>query len=173
MEMSRPRIAGWRLFVRPPSRHRCSRSQWHSCSAFGSRGDVRGCVMSFLRKQREAVARCLLIGTLAMPMATTAFAQDAAGVSGVPAGPGNANGVNGSVRDPSGIGNAGRVAPLPGPSVQPGVSGTPLTSTRPAVSQGSARARTAGLQGGRKARAAAVKENDQLLGRVTGICRGC
>ena len=52
-----------------------------------------------------------LIGSFAMLLPTTAFAQDA-GVSGVPSGPSNANGLNNSGRDPSGIGNAGTVGLL-------------------------------------------------------------
>jgi hypothetical protein len=38
------------------------------------------------------------------------------GVSGVPAGPGNAGGNNNSVNDPSGVGNAAKVPPLPSSS---------------------------------------------------------
>jgi hypothetical protein len=38
------------------------------------------------------------------------------GVSGVPAGPGNAGGNNNSVNDPSGVGNASKVPPLPNSS---------------------------------------------------------
>jgi hypothetical protein len=39
-------------------------------------------------------------------------AQDA-GVSGIPPGPANARGLNGSINDPSGIGNTGKVTPQP------------------------------------------------------------
>ena len=45
-----------------------------------------------------------LVSCLAAP----SLAQDA-GVSGIPRGPGSAGGLNNSVNDPSGIGNAGRV----------------------------------------------------------------
>ena len=38
------------------------------------------------------------------------------GVSGVPAGPENAGGNNNSVNDPSGVGNAAKVPPLPSSS---------------------------------------------------------
>jgi hypothetical protein len=41
------------------------------------------------------------------------------GVSGVPAGPGNAGGNNNSVNDPSGVGNASKVPPLPKSSTSP------------------------------------------------------
>ena len=52
--------------------------------------------------------------TLMAPMAS--FAQDA-GVSGIPRGPGSAGGLNNSVNDPSGIGNAARVPALPSPTI--------------------------------------------------------
>jgi hypothetical protein len=38
-------------------------------------------------------------------------------ISGIPRGPGNAGGVNNVTVDPSGIGNAGRIATLPGPQL--------------------------------------------------------
>jgi hypothetical protein len=41
------------------------------------------------------------------------------GVSGIPSGPGSVGGVNNSVNDPSGIGNAAKVAPPPPPSTSP------------------------------------------------------
>lgn len=44
--------------------------------------------------------------------------QDA-GVSGIAPGPGNARGLNGSVNDPSGIGNAARVPAIPPPAISP------------------------------------------------------
>jgi hypothetical protein len=131
--------------------------------------------MSFLRKNAWRGTTALLVGILVMLVATIAFAQDA-GVSGVPSGPGNANGLNNFGRDPSGIGNAGKVAPLPGPSTRP-VSppvAAPLNSTRPSVGR-AVGGRTANLhRAGRKARSAAVKENDRLLNHgVRSICRGC
>ncbi len=53
------------------------------------------------RLQRLALLT-IALGVLAVP---GALAQDA-GVSGIAPGPGNARGLNGSVNDPSGIGNA-------------------------------------------------------------------
>jgi hypothetical protein len=41
------------------------------------------------------------------------------GVSGIPVGPGSVGGGNNSVNDPSGIGNAAKVAPPPPPSTSP------------------------------------------------------
>ncbi|MBV8924269.1 MAG: hypothetical protein JOZ74_02750 [Bradyrhizobium sp.] len=103
-------------------------------------------------------------------------AQDA-GVSGIAPGPANINGLNNTGRDPSGIGNASKIAPLPQPSIHPITppAAAPLVSTtgghvgvvRPRLSRLSPRAR-------RIAERAAVRENDRLLkhGAVS-ICRGC
>jgi hypothetical protein len=38
-------------------------------------------------------------------------------ISGIPRGPGNAGGMNNVVVDPSGVGNASRIAPLPQPHI--------------------------------------------------------
>lgn len=115
---------------------------------------------------------------LAMLLGTPAFAQDA-GVSGIPQGPANINGLNNTGRDPSGIGNASRMAPLPGPNLNPVPvpSGGSTYSTRsrsvptrvvqPRYSRLSPRAR-------KIAEKEAIKENDRLLKHgVTSICRGC
>jgi hypothetical protein len=117
---------------------------------------------------------------LVMLLSDPAFAQDA-GVSGIPQGPGNANGLNNSGRDPSGIGNASRVAPLPQPNLNPVPvpSAAPIYSTGP--SRGSARVRVARPDYSRLsprqrkiAEKEAIKENDRLLKHgVTSICRGC
>jgi hypothetical protein len=122
--------------------------------------------------------RLLAAVALAMLFAAPAFAQDA-GVSGIPQGPGNVNGLNNSGRDPSGIGNASRMAPLPGPNLNPVPvpSSGAATSTRarsvptrvvqPRYSHLSPKAR-------KIAEKEAVKENDRLLKHgVTSICRGC
>jgi hypothetical protein len=105
-------------------------------------------------------------------------AQDA-GVSGIPPGPGNVNGLNGSIRDPSGIGNAARVPALPQPSIAPVVP--PAASPSVAYQELPARSAVRLKQGrfarskyGRKAEHAAVRENDRLLdSKLTTICRGC
>ena len=70
-------------------------------------------VSSFSRRSssgRTALVSLVLLCLVAAPGPT--LAQDA-GVSGIPPGPGNVNGLNGSVRDPSGIGNAARMPALP------------------------------------------------------------
>ena len=59
---------------------------------------------------------------LAAPAASFARIAGAAGsgnvpISGIPAGPANVGGMNNIVVDPSGIGNASRMAPLPPPQI--------------------------------------------------------
>jgi hypothetical protein len=59
---------------------------------------------------------------LAIPAASSArMAGGAASgnvpISGIPAGPGNAGGMNNVMVDPSGVGNASRMAPLPPPQI--------------------------------------------------------
>jgi hypothetical protein len=68
-----------------------------------------------------------LVIALAAPAAS--FAQSSMGrtagqvgsgnvpISGIPTGPGNAGGMNNAAVDPSGIGNASRIAPLPPPRI--------------------------------------------------------
>lgn len=102
-----------------------------------------------------------------------ALAQDA-GVSGVPPGPGNARGLNGSVSDPSG--SAATVPSVAPPSISPvtppGISAP--APARPYAARG-------GLRGGRmrfsrlspEAAQAAMKERERLLDKLHGICRGC
>jgi hypothetical protein len=133
----------------------------------------------FGRMSRTAL---LAVALAALP-ATPPFAQDA-GVSGIPPGPGNANGLNGSTRDPAGIGNAARMPSLPPPAIRPVTPTTvaPLNATRPMLRQGSTRVQAVGLRGThspsshtrRSAERTAVRENDRLLNHgITSICRGC
>jgi hypothetical protein len=125
---------------------------------------------------RQIGRRALLAAGLTTLLAGASLAQDA-GVSGIAPGPANINGINNTGRDPSGIGNASKVAPLPEPSIHPMAppNAAPLVSTRvgrvgvarPDYSHLSPRQR-------RIAERAAVKEYDRLLkhGAVS-ICRGC
>lgn len=111
-------------------------------------------------------------------LAGSAHSQDS-GTSGIPLGPANINGLNGSVRDPSGIGNAARLPPLPQPNLAPVPvpSMAPLTSTQPVYSprlryerqwQHLSKRQRAKLE------RQTVKENDRLLRYgVPSICRGC
>jgi hypothetical protein len=106
-------------------------------------------------------------------------AQDA-GVSGIPPGPANARGLNGSVYDPSGIGNAAKMPALPQPTITP----VPVPSMSPPAAyqslpvQRSVRIRRTRFATSRRlhgtAARAAVKEQDRLLDRkLLSICRGC
>jgi hypothetical protein len=125
----------------------------------------------------------VLAAAIATFLATASLAQDT-GVSGIAPGPGNVNGLNGSIRDPSGIGNAARMPALPQPAIRPVTPTTvaPLNSTRPMLRQGSVRVRAvkqrrtrfASSHARHGAERAAVRENDRLLNHgVTSICRGC
>jgi hypothetical protein len=125
---------------------------------------------------RAAVMSVALLGLLATP--GRAPAQDA-GVSGIAPGPGNARGLNGSVSDPSGIGNAAKVPAIPPPAISPvpvpTLSG-PAAAYRSLPVQRTARTRRtrfAASRSGGKAARAAVTEQDRLLGKITSICRGC
>ena len=120
---------------------------------------------------RPALAALLLV-SLALP----ASAQDS-GTSGIPPGPANINGLNGVLRDPSGIGNAARA---PGPAqlvpLQPMPNSVRLTSTQPAYTP-RVRYRTwrhLPKRERERLERAEVKENDRLLRHgATSICRGC
>lgn len=118
----------------------------------------------------------LLSAAFVTLLATASLAQDA-GVSGIPRGPANINGQNNTGRDPSGIGNAAKVAPPPEPSIHAVTrpAAAPLVSTR-AGRVGVVRPRFSHLppRERRIAERAAVKEYDRLLkhGAVS-ICRGC
>jgi hypothetical protein len=125
----------------------------------------------------------VLAAALATLLGTACLAQDA-GVSGIAPGPGNVNGLNGSIRDPSGIGNAAKVPAPPQPSIRPVTPTTvaPLNATRPVLRQGPVRIRAirqrrtrfASSHARHGAERAAVRENDRLLKHgVTSICRGC
>jgi hypothetical protein len=63
-----------------------------------------------------------LFAILAAPAASFARTAGEAGmgnvpISGIPAGPANAGGINNASVDPSGIENAGKVAPIPPPRI--------------------------------------------------------
>lgn len=109
----------------------------------------------------------------------TCFAQDA-GVSGI-RGPGSAGGLNNSVNDPSGIGNAARIPASSSPNiaVPTAPSAAPMVSTRvaPAVrSRGRIyrRAATVSRSESRRSsvRASARARSKPVDGKFN-ICRGC
>jgi hypothetical protein len=128
-----------------------------------------------------SIAVCLLASPARSP------AQDA-GVSGIPPGPGNVNGLNNSIRDPSGIGNAARIPALPQPTI------TPVTPPALAPSAGyrtyspaytyrpihvrppvkTKRTRFATKKSHRSAVSAHVSKQDKRIDNgVVSICRGC
>jgi hypothetical protein len=119
-----------------------------------------------------------LTGCLAGP--APCFAQGAgdAGVSGIPHGPGSAGGLNNSVNDPSGIGNAARIAPPPPPGIAvPAVpSVAPLVSSRVSprstpILRRAIRQRAPASR--REVRRSAARTRDGLLDSKLSICRGC
>jgi hypothetical protein len=105
-------------------------------------------------------------------------AQDA-GVSGIPPGPANARGLNGSVNDPSGIGNAAKVPAIPPPAISP----VPVPTVSPPAAYRTfpvqravkmRRTRFAASSYRRAAARAAVRAQGRLTGgKIPSICRGC
>lgn len=124
---------------------------------------------------RVALVGVAVLGLLAAPGRLPA--QDA-GVSGIAPGPANARGLNGSINDPSGIGNAARMPALPPPKITPILppSVSPSATYRPLQMQGAlkikrTRIATSGL---RRSTTRAVSKKDRRLDRDTvSICRGC
>src|SRR5258706_11619369 len=126
---------------------------------------------------RTAFLTFAVLGLLATPGRSPA--QDA-GVSGIPPGPANARGLNGSVSDPSGIGNAAKVPAIPPPAISPVPVPTlsaPAAAYRTFPAQGAVKMRRTRFAASRSHRAAAratVREQGKLLDRKTiSICRGC
>ena len=150
------------------SREKDRRSMNYAClvSIF-SRGWITG---------RAALLMVAILGLLAAPSRSPA--QDA-GVSGIPPGPGNARGLNGSISDPSGIGNAAKVPAIPPPAISPVPIPTlspPTAGYRTFPAQRAVRMRPTRLatRSRPSASRAAVRENDKLLnGKIPSICRGC
>jgi hypothetical protein len=104
------------------------------------------------------------------------LAQDA-GVSGIPHGPGSIGGVNNTINDPSGIGNAARIAPLPSPSMAaPAVPFTPpiVSRSTPVMTGVNRRVATFSRRGLRRSSVhTAIRPGDKLLDQKLSICRGC
>jgi hypothetical protein len=74
-----------------------------------------------MSKRAKTIAIALL-AILAAPAASFARTAGEAGmgnvpISGIPAGPANVGGMNNASVDPSGIGNANKVAPIPPPHI--------------------------------------------------------
>ena len=108
------------------------------------------------------------------------LAQDA-GVSGIPRGPGSAGGLNNSVNDPSGIGNAARVPPPPPPSMAvptvpsaaPPLAGRLSSRPAPVVRKASRQDARASRREFRRSSARASRTREKLLDSKFSSCRGC
>ena len=108
------------------------------------------------------------------------LAQDA-GVSGIPRGPGSAGGLNNSVNDPSGIGNAARIPPPPppsmavpaAPSAAPSVSSRVFSRSGPVVRRTTRQEARAARREHRRPTARASRAREKLLDSKFSICRGC
>jgi hypothetical protein len=104
------------------------------------------------------------------------FGAGTAGVNGIPIGPGAGTGLNNSVNDPSGFGNAARMPPLPPQVTVPQVPSSAVNSgasvrAAPAVTRISPRELTE-LRGPRAK--AVARDRKRLLEKdLTSICRGC
>jgi hypothetical protein len=107
-------------------------------------------------------------------------------ISGIPRGPANAGGINNSTVDPSGIGNAARMATLLQPHIavptQPGGSRNPVAPLSMNLNQQALPEALGG--GGRQPRADQVPSEQSLMDRelnrenaaddrMLDICRGC
>jgi hypothetical protein len=105
------------------------------------------------------------------------FGAGTAGVNGIPIGPGAGTGLNNSVNDPSGFGNAARMPPLPSQATIPSIpSSAPMTNSGASVrSPGVTRISPRALAELRGPRAKAVaRDRKRLLDKdLTSICRGC
>jgi len=116
----------------------------------------------------------VVLGVLAAPGKSPA--QDA-GVSGIPPGPANVRGLNGSVNDPSGIGNAARVPAIPPPAISPvpvpTVSPPSAYRTFPVQRAVKTKRTRFATSRSRRAAKATVSERDRPRDGVPSICRGC
>jgi hypothetical protein len=75
--------------------------------------------MSNAPAAKIAFAVCLILGSPAASLARNAGSAGSGNVpiSGIATGPANAGGMNNVTVDPSGIGNASKMAPLPQPQI--------------------------------------------------------
>ncbi len=123
-----------------------------------------------------------LVASLVGPMKSLAQMAGDAGVSGIPHGPGSAGGLNNSVNDPTGIGNAARIQlPAPPSLAVPVVSSTaPTVSSRlsprstPRVTRVNRQAAALSRSEFRRSSAHVPnRSRDKLLDGKLSICRGC
>jgi hypothetical protein len=130
--------------------------------------------------RRRMVGRVALVAValLALLVAPGRLPAQDAGVSAIAPGPGNARGLNGSINDPSGIGNAAKIPALPQPKIAPVLPPvmSPSATYRPLPMQGAVKIRrtriaTSGLH---RLTTRPVSKKDGRLDRDTiSICRGC
>ena len=136
-------------------------------------------VSMFSRGWMTGRAALLSVAVLCLLAAPSRSPAQDAGVSGIPPGPGNARGLNGSVSDPSGIGNAAKVPAIPPPAISPvpvPTVSSPTAGYRTFPAQRAVKMRRTRLatRSRPSATRAAVREQGKLLnGKVPSICRGC
>jgi hypothetical protein len=125
---------------------------------------------------RVALLTVAVVCLLAAPGRSPA--QDA-GVSGIPPGPANARGLNGSVNDPSGIGNAARVPAIPPPTMTPVMppAASPSVAYRMPPVRRAVKIKRTRFAASRlrraPARAAVRQQGKRLDDSIPSICRGC
>jgi hypothetical protein len=114
------RRAHWRFWLAIVKFNLMAIADWQSYIGFThpTLSSIRSLVMS---NTSVKIALAFLV-FLAAPAASFARAAGEAGmgnvpISGIPQGPANAGGMNNVMVDPSGIGNASKVAPIPPPRI--------------------------------------------------------
>jgi hypothetical protein len=144
----------------------------------GSLGPLLECNQMFGNSAFLALA---FVTSLMAPVTSLAQGAADAGVSGIPRGPGSIGGVNNSVNDPSGIGNAAKIQPLPSPriavpvvpSAAPMVSSRPSPRSRPIVTRWNRSTASLSSRELRRSSAHAAIRANNPLDRKLSICRGC
>jgi hypothetical protein len=144
----------------------------------GSLGPLLECNQMFSNSAFLALA---FVTSLMAPVTSLAQGAADAGVSGIPRGPGSIGGVNNSVNDPSGIGNAAKIQPLPSPriavpvvpSAAPMVSSRPSPRSRPIVTRWNRSTASLSSRELRRSSAHAAIRANNPLDRKLSICRGC
>ena len=144
----------------------------------GSLGPLLECNQMFGNSAFLALA---FVTSLMAPVTSLAQGAADAGVSGIPRGPGSIGGVNNSVNDPSGIGNAAKIQQLPSPriavpvvpSAAPMVSSRPSPRSRPIVTRWNRSTASLSSRELRRSSAHAAIRANNPLDRKLSICRGC
>jgi hypothetical protein len=135
-------------------------------------------VSIFSRGWTVARAAFVSVAVLCLVAAPARSPAQDAGVSGIPPGPANARGLNSSVNDPSGIGNAAKVPAIPPPAISPvpvpTVSPPAAYRTFPVQRAVKMRRTRFAASSYRRAAGAAVRAQGRLTGgKIPSICRGC